>query len=430
MLVNKRLVLAIFFAVWISVLTGCKKKLDEIIPDITIQQPLPQSFFTTNDTISIVGFAQDDENLKRIEITLIDDNLRNISVKKIIEASGNYFDFIEHIYLHNQFLESGTYFIKIKVWDESDNTISKFIEISFIAAEREFEGVFIATTKNEMSKIKYIDFNNNNISSYNSFSGNYQLAEVSSKSQYLFLATNQRAIAFGIDSSNILWTILPNLSPYQYFNKVFLDNVDDHLYVVFGDGRILAYNKYGQVVNSLFTNEQEWFGEILVDEYFIIAEVFTNYINRFVSVYFKTSGVENKRTQITGEVAKIIKHQENLYLVAVNHLNNSIIYFYNVNSNVYWKEIEIPGSVIYDILAINNNLTLATSSGLFNYELESNKLEVVVDQTPFYEIKYESNGDFLLLNSGKHLWNLNFDVSPYLVYSSNDSICQMMLHYN
>jgi len=429
MLVIIRLILALFFAFWMLILTSCKKKLDEIIPDITIQQPLSQSSFYINDTISIVGFAQDNENLKRIEISLIDDNLRNISVKKIVEASGIYFDFKENIYLNNPSLESGTYFIKAKVWDENDNTISKFIEINFVANEREFKGFFfIATTQDEMSHLKYIDFNNN-ISSYNSYSGNYKLAEINSKNQYLFLATSQRAIAFEIDSSNILWSIPPNLSPYQYFNKVFLDRVDDHLYVVFGDGRILAYNKYGQVVNSLFSSEQEWFGEILVDENFIITEVFSNNINRFIAVYFKTSGVENKRTQITGEVVKIIKYQENLYLLAVNYLNNSTIYYYDVNSNVSWIELEITGSIIYDILAINNNLTIATNTGLFNYNLVTNDLEVVVDQTPFYEMKYESDGDFLLLNSGRQIWNLNYGFSPNLILNSNDSICQMMLHY-
>ena len=428
MLVIIRLILALFFAFWMLILTSCKKKLDEIIPDITIQQPLSQSSFSINDTISIIGFAQDNENLKRIEISLIDDNLRNISVKKIVEASGIYFDFKENIYLNNPSLESGTYFIKAKVWDENDNTISKFIEINFVANEREFKGFFIATTQNEMSHIKYIDLNNN-ISSYNSYSGNYKLAEINSKNQYLFLATSQRAIAFEIDSSNILWSIPPNLSPYQYFNKVFLDSGDDHLYVVFGDGRILAYNKYGQVVNSLFAIEQEWFGEILVDGNFIITEVFSNNINRFIAVYFKTSGVENKRTQITGEVAKIIKYQENLYLFAINYLNNSTIYYYDVNSNVSWIELEITGSIIYDILAINNNLTIATNIGLFNYNLVTNNLEVVVDQTPFYEMKYESDGDFLLLNSGRQIWNLNYGFSPNLIYTSNDSICQMMLHY-
>ena len=428
MLVIIRLILALFFAFWMLILTSCKKKLDEIIPDITIQQPLSQSSFYINDTISIVGFAQDNENLKRIEISLIDDNLRNISVKKIVEASGIYFDFKENIYLNNPSLESGTYFIKAKVWDENDNTISKFIEINFVANEREFKGFFIATTQNEMSHFKYIDLNNN-ISSYNSYSGNYKLAEINSKNQYLFLATSQRAIAFEIDSSNILWSIPPNLSPYQYFNKVFLDSGDDHLYVVFGDGRILAYNKYGQVVNSLFAIEQEWFGEILVDGNFIITEVFSNNINRFIAVYFKTSGVENKRTQITGEVAKIIKYQENLYLFAINYLNNSTIYHYDVNSNVSWIELEITGSIIYDILAINNNLTIATNIGLFNYNLVTNNLEVVVDQTPFYEMKYESDGDFLLLNSGRQIWNLNYGFSPNLIYTSNDSICQMMLHY-
>ena len=427
MLVIMRLILVLFFALLTLILASCKKKSDDIVPNITLQQPLSQSSYALNDTINVVGYAQDNENLKRIEISLIDDNLRNISVKKIIEASGNYFDFKENIYLHNQSIEGGTYFIKAKVWDENDNTISKFIEINFVANEKEFKGFFIATTQNEMSHLNYIDLNNN-VSSYNSYSGNYKLAEINSKNQYLFLATNQSAVAFEIDSSNILWSIFPNLSPYQYFNKVFLDSGDDHLYVVFGDGRILAYNKYGQVVNSLFTNEQEWFGEILVDENFIISEVFSNNIDRFIAVYFKTSGVENKRIQIAGEVVKIIKYQD-LYLFAVNYLNNSTIYYYDVNSNVSWTELEASGSIIYDILAINNNLIIATNSGLFNYNLVTNNLEVVIDQTPFYEIKYDNDGDFFLLNSGRQIWNLNFGFSPLLLYSSNDSICQMMLHY-
>ena len=429
MLVNSLLKLVLFSLFGSYFFSSCKKKMDSISPQIIVESPLPNSNIILPNTVNVKGSSNDNNKLKKVEINIVNSNLTPISSKVTIELNSNIYNFDELFYLDDPILESGSYFISLKAYDEYDNVTSKYVNISLTEIKKVYHGLYFIKSQNENSNIYFID-SNNNVAFENTLIGNIQLSNLNSKHQYLFIASSQNAFSFTLPNFNELWSIYPFQTPYPFFSNLFYDDIMDCLYMVFGDGRIHAYNKQGQIVNSIYTNYQEWFGEIYVDNSFVISEVFSNLLNRFIVVYYKTSGVENHRIQVDGEVAKILKKEDNLFMVAVNYQNNGRIYCYDLNNNSMSTEIEITDCQIYDALIENELLYLATNLGVYTYNLINKSLNLAIDIKPIYGLKREQLDGYFLLNDGKNIYRYNYGDSPSIMYSSSDSISNVMLFYN
>ncbi len=430
MLVNSLFKLSfIFLSVYCFMSSSCKKNGDNINPQIFVESPLINSSFTLPNTIHVNGYCEDNNKLQKVEINIVNQNLTPISTKISTELDSNIFEFDEFFYLDDLYIESGRYFISVKAYDKQNNISSKYISIYLTEIEKVLLGLYFIESQNENTDIQFID-SNNNVSFQNSLSGNIQLSYINSKHQYLFIATDQNAFSYNLQNFNEIWSVYPFEVPYPFFTSLFCDDSEDFLYLVFGDGRIHSYNKYGQIVNSIYSNPQEWFGEILVENNFVVSEVFSNSLNQFISVYYSNSGIENHRVQINGEVGKILKYSGDLFIVAINHQNSGDIFFYNINNNNIWLEIEIPVSKIYDALIIDQLLYLATDIGVFSYHIVNKNLNLINDIKPVYELMVEKLVGYLYLNDGKNIYRSINGINNDIIYSTNDSISNMMLLYN
>ena len=429
MLVNSLLKLVLFSLLGFCFFSSCKKNTDTIGPQIVVEYPLPNSNIVLPKTVNIKGFFFYYNKINKVEVTVVNSNLTPISSKVVTELNSNYYDFDEFFYLEDPLLESGSYFVSVKAYDEYDNVTSKFINISLTEIKRVFQGIYFIKTQNESSNVYFID-SNNNLSFQNTLIGNIQLSNLNSKHQYLFIASSQNAFSFNLQNFNEIWSIYPFQTPYPFFYNLFSDINMDYLYLVFGDGRIHAYNKYGQIVNSIYSTDQEWFGEIYVDNSFVVSEVFSNLLTRFIVVYYKTSGVENHRIQIDGEIAKILKKEDEIFMVAINHQNDARIYCYDLYNNSIWKENEINNCQIYDAIIANELLYIATNLGVYTYSFNDKNLNLAVDIKPVYEIYREQLEGYFLLNDGKNIYRYTSGMNPSVIYSSSDSISNIMFFYN
>jgi hypothetical protein len=180
----------------------------------------------------------------------------------------------------------------------------------------------------------------------------------------------------------------------------------------------------------LYTDNQEWFGEIYVDNDYIISEVYANILNHYIVTYFKNSGIENQRIQISGQVAKILKKEEGLFLILVNNQNSSKLYFYETSSNNIWLEKEMPNYIVHDAIIENELIYMASNSGVLNYNFSTKSLDLNNTVSPVYEIKLETLSGIFWLNNGFQIWAHQPGINSSLIYSSSDSIAQMMPYYN
>ena len=429
MLVNMRLKIWVFIFSICVFCCNCKKNQDQIPPSIVIQMPLSNSSFNLPNSIRIMGTASDNNLLKNIEIGILNENLSPVVADVQIELNDQEYSFDQTITIDDRLIESGKYYISVKVFDQQNNQSSSFREITLSEIPKKFESLYIVTPTFGHTNLSSLD-SNGVIELKYSFQGDFQKAIANSRHQYFFIGTDQIGTAIEPNYFSSLWSVTPYLSPYEFFSEISLSELGDQMHIVYGDGVIKSYNKNGNIVNTIYSDEQEWFGKIFMDDDVVIAEVFTSAVSRSLTAFFRTSGVEYQRVQIQGEVIQIGKISNDLYFFLIKNQNVTKIYNYDISTNVTWVENELLSIVIYDAIFLENKIFFATNQGLIRYDYQTNSQVLVSNSMPFYEVKYEPMSGGMVLNAGKQIWFYDQINVPTLTHSLNDSICKIMLLYN
>ena len=93
-------------------------------------------------------------------------------------------------------------------------------------------------------------------------------------------------------------------------------------------------------------------------------------------------------------------------------------------------ELEIPNCEIYDVIILNNNILIASSNGLYNFNLSGN-LITTISTSHFCNkiVKGEQNQDIYLI-CGNELWSYNSSGNLNLVNTTFDSIRDYLPFYN
>ena len=93
-------------------------------------------------------------------------------------------------------------------------------------------------------------------------------------------------------------------------------------------------------------------------------------------------------------------------------------------------ELEIPNCEIYDVIILNNNILIASSNGLYNFNLSGNLMSTISTSHFCNKIvKGEQNQDIYLI-CGNELWSYNSSGSLNLVNTVFDSIRDYLPFYN
>ncbi|MAE15511.1 MAG: hypothetical protein CL821_07990 [Crocinitomicaceae bacterium] len=118
------------------------------------------------------------------------------------------------------------------------------------------------------------------------------------------------------------------------------------------------------------------------------------------------------------------------YIVASNFLGTAKLNIYYENSNSMTTELEIPNCEIYDVIILNNNILIASSNGLYNFNLSGNLMSTISTSHFCNKIvKGEQNQDIYLI-CGNELWSYNSSGSLNLVNTVFDSIRDYLPFYN
>ena len=305
-------------------------------------------------------------------------------------------------------MSSGNYYINVKAFDAEDNLSSSYTNIQISEIPRYLKSIFLLRQTGGFTSLEQLSINNGILSTQNilSLPGDFQKSISNSRHQYVFVGTEDEGVAYEDEFFTDLWTINPVLSPYEYFTGLYLTDLGNQFHIVFGDGVIKTYNKNGQITNAIYAPQQEWFGEVVFDDDFIISEVFSSIFSRSIAVFNRNSGVENQRVQTTGEVKKIGKINEDLCYVVNQYQDNLQIKKYAISANNYWLEYELPNCHIFDALFKDNLLYIATDLGFLRYNFLNMSLVNLNGQFTFHRIKYDDISGLFYLVSDNEFFNL------------------------
>ena len=427
MLVNHKVQILIFISL-MQLYCSCTKK-DANPPEIYLQSPLSNESFQLPCDIKVSGYAIDNEKVDRVEVALISENSVTIIQGFNIESDSSYFEYDLSLFVEDRLLLSGNYFINIKAYDEFENFTSEYISIYLNEIPKTLESLIYITSNSNQTFIHQQDSLGNS-QLVKQLSGNHILSMGNSRSQHLFVGTDQNGDFIDLNSFTNLWNV-PIASPN---NLLFIDgsnsNYGDQSHLVLGDGRIISYNKNGNIINTIYSNPQELFGKFNIQEDIVLVETYSSFLERDLSVYFRQSGIEKQRVEINGEIVKIVPILNNEYAIFSQFLNVSRISIYYENLNQLYTDLELPNSIIYDARFINDYLIFSSSNGLYKYDFNLNILNQISSNIKPSKIILNEMDPFIYLTVGDELWTYSEDGNLSFLSSFLDSIRNFIPIYN
>jgi hypothetical protein len=427
MLVNHKVKILIFISL-MQLYCSCNKK-DSNPPELHVQSPLSNESFQLPCDITVSGYAMDNEKLDRVEVNLISENSATIVQDFNIESDSSYFEYDLSLFVDDRLLLSGSYFINIKAYDEFDNFTSEYISIYLNEIPKTLESLIYITSNSNQTFI-YQQDSLGSCQLVKQLSGNHILSMGNSRSQHLFVGSDQNGNFFDLNSFTNLWNVPIASSNNPLFIDGFKSDAGDQSHLVLGDGRIISYNKNGNIINTIYSNPQESFGKFNIQEDIVLVESFSSFLDRDLAIYFRQSGIEKQRVEINGEIVKIVPILNNEYAIFSQFLNVSRISIYYENSNQLYTDLELPNSIIYDARLINNYLMFSSSNGLYKYDFNLNILNQISSSIKASKIILNEMDSFIYLTDGNELWGYSEDGNLSLLSNFVDTIRNFIPIFN
>ncbi|MCK5872901.1 MAG: hypothetical protein KAG26_08745, partial [Methylococcales bacterium] len=134
MLINKRINFLVL--IWLALcVISCKKEIISF-PVVNILQPVENTAYKVGDTLLVEAIVNDD-NLRKVEMTLVDDNFLPVQLPINVSIGASPFQFTREFYISNLELETGRYHIRVKAWNDNNYASGfKAIHVSGIPKER------------------------------------------------------------------------------------------------------------------------------------------------------------------------------------------------------------------------------------------------------------------------------------------------------
>jgi hypothetical protein len=251
-----------------------------------------------------------------------------------------------------------------------------------------------------------------------------------SRSQHLFVGTDQNGDFFDLNNFTKLWNVPVLSSNYPLFIDGSKSEDGNQSHLVLADGRINSYNKNGNIINTIYSNPQEWFGKFNFQENIVLVESSTSFLDRDLVVYFRQSGIEKQRVEIDGEIVKIVSISNNEYAIFSKFLNQSRISIYYENLNQIFTDLELPNCEIFDACLLDNYLIFSSSNGLFKYDFNLNTLTSISSNLIVSKIIRSEMDSFVYLIAGNKLWTYSSTANLSLITNYGDSIRNFIPVYN
>ncbi|MDA8670293.1 hypothetical protein N9L60_04995, partial [Flavobacteriales bacterium] len=320
MLVNQKVRILIFISL-MQLCSSCTKN-DNNPPDLFVQSPLSNESFQLPCDIKVSGYVTDNEKVDRVEVNLVSENSATIVQGFDLDADSSYFVYDLFFIVDDLLLLSGNYFINIKAYDEFGNFTSKYITLYLNEIPKTLESLIYITSNTNQTFI-YQQDSVGNSQLVKQLQGNHLLSIGNSRSQHLFVGTDQNGDFFDLNNFTKLWNVPVVSSNYPLFIDVSKSEDGNQSHLVLADGRINSYNKNGNIINTIYSNPQEWFGKFNFQENIVVVESSSSFLDRDLVVYFRQSGIEKQRVEINGEIVKIVSVSNNEYAIFSQFLDES-----------------------------------------------------------------------------------------------------------
>lgn len=410
---------------------GCKKK-ENAFPAITVNEPINNQHFTVGDTIHVSGHVSDDVLVNSVSVSIVDaksisiSSSGNFSINK--ESSDFSFDFVPII---SEALSSSSYSLKVSAYDGELYTRTyipiilsemPLIKKGYLALYRKddfstYMGLYdnalneiSKKTINDISKTIAIDYIENSFYYYGISSGN-------------LIASNT------VDLTE-KWQIpgINNFQPGYLSNMKMINNL---LFVSLQNGRINAYDKFGNIRKSAQLNDLSYeTGVFNVHNEFIVCFSHNTFQKRIECLNYETGSPMSYKV-IDFDAIGIESYNNEKIVIFGNKNNIAKVCTLDVYQNIIYEIPNFPQGKIQAVANISETESLLLiDSQVYIFNKSNNNISPFGSFANSQSISYDEKSGELYIIANDKLQIYDFASSQLLIEKMfADTVCGVVPVY-
>ncbi len=417
----------------IPIIEGCHEKEDTQYPEISVIQPLPGSIYENGDTIKFKAVFSDNQNLKNVEISLVDpDNKPMLATLSQIPGQNPFTHQGDYV-IDDPFLPGGIYQLRFRATDGL-NVTNKFIEIQIHELAKKLLYPIVVTHPEPGKWKAYRLTNNDEWKEFYIQSGDYIGSAVNSPASQFYMCgiTISHLVAIKLPDGAPLWNVKPGI----HLSQRWFEGIEfsyPQLYVTCAEGNIRGFDKTGSEIYKSDTYAAAVPHLAVTTKNFIIAsfkDAFSN--NRFLIAFHNPGGLMINQKFIQSDVTALLQTTADKVLVFSNSDGLGNISLYNGADNTLIPMHPFYKGTFKEAKCLDSdNYLIASSAGLYRYQLSNNSLTPFVMKLINSQIACDNTSGLIYTCSGKMLEVYTFPFASLVAsYSLPDTAIDLHLLFN
>jgi len=415
-------------------LNSCKKD-KSAAPVIEIFMPAAGGIYHYGDTIHVKAHVHDERQITKLTCVLANGN--NVPFLPVTSFStGGSQHTIDFKYvISNKLIPSGEYRLVIFASD-GETDVRGYRGLTVIEMPRELWKIYLAASDNNITTSIYRTDSLLNPGFLVSFPGDFSGSAAMTSSGMFFSAGKHTGHFYALNAATeaVEWSFA-NCAASGFPCYTAIDSDRERVYAGYADGRITGYDKNGIQQFSAITNQGSYPVILLnLENKLVAVEKPVTGGNGNIIVYSKPAGAPLFVLPAMMKIAAIERRNQDEVYVIGNDNGTAHIFLCELPSGNLSLRQQLPQTEIYDAAPINEYyMVLATSSGLMEFDYNSNSLVPLVPGSQAVMVKYDDAGNEIYAVSGKEFFVYGYQLHTLILlnsYSLPDTIRSMEFLYN
>lgn len=412
---------------------SCKDDKDEEGPRVIIESPYENQSFSTVDSIPVFAKITDNEQIKSIEISLLDTDYNGLGISRSYQTSGGSVDFLTDFILDQPFLNSGLYSLAVRASD-GENTGSGYVQIHLTAIEREIEN-YLVVTKNSTQARVYQGNDVNDLQEKGVYTIDLRGASFNYRQNILGLAGGVigDAVFYETEEFDVVSTI-PGFggNSLPYFLGLDFSAKAKQFYLLQRDPELRILDKYASPISAaqLLPNFLPEKSFSVGDDIFVLQKSITS--PALVLGRYAQSGLLLSSNAMPGPVREVSMHSSTETYIWVDAEEGAKMFILFGGSNLLATAYQREGETLNSAREISKGVFLiSTSSGLYKYDYIGGGTTVlntsIEDCSALY---YDDLNGIIYGTADNKLYQISSTGQVLNITTYNDSIFYFSVDYN
>ena len=405
----------IFFVLFVILcLHACQEKEeDPSHPIIQINSPPAFSVFNVWDTINVSGTVYSERPVKSLQVSLVNNSNVPVATPVGIIPELSSFDFHQELVIDNANLQSGSYFIMVKVADEY-NTVRTFQPVDVNGINQELRRLLVVTKLNTLKSNVLIVDSAYNVSQILGVSKEYVGSAVSSDHQQFYYITPNPSLLMTYDLNDTVldWEYSAQ-SPYPVYENIYYE--DNLIYLATQNGDVIGVDYQGDRKFGTVTHNDRVPTEIYKHHDLIITDQRTRSNTfRYFTLFYASTGAFANQHQTDLEVVKFFSRNDEEIIAFGNQFDQAQVKVYTVMLNNTYEPSSMPPGKLNNAVQINDiEVLLAMDNGVFLYNMANFQYYQVIYLDNVSAMAYDPLNSLLCISVDTKIYFYNYPGSGF-----------------